>query len=696
MFQRLLILSVIALIWHCGLTTAQDRFELVVPGTTTRSTAELTATTLSIAHQGDVTVYSRDNRYDDADHFGFTSATQNQIIRWPRKGTGAMRIAAIPLLGVPQFRQSQMQIVRVAGPSTTIPGSIPGPIPGRPTVTTPRYRLTNAFLGPGRSLAADASGATAMAPSGNLSNQSWRFVKEGPERFRLTNDALGDGFSLAAQGRDARAAMVPTDLRSPAQMWRLTVLGAEVRLTNEAFGSGWSLDNDPGGLNDPILAASGNFTGQLWAMTELTAAAGPIDPNRNYRLTNAFLGAGRSLEADPRGMTAMGRSGDVASQSWRFVAVGPQTYRLTNAALGDGFSLTAQGRNARPIMQPTDLRSTAQLWRQTILGTGIRLTNEALGNGWSLDNFGDGANDPVVGASGLASGQEWTLIELPPAASLYGTWQEYEVATNRFSGITVEIRNDSTFLQTEVGQLDIVGTSRLVGDLLTLDFPGSRSEQFLTTQRADRVDFRSLAGTPTGFYWRRIATGGPAPTLGLPRLISSKVVPNPPLAPVTLELSNSHSEELWVLVTDLRDVTRVQRLKIPAGESASVELERDAGSRLVEIWDIPATGEQEQRESEVPAQQLYDISVYELFVQSIAIDRTGKSAKRIEDVNRSPKSVGLINVPPGDRMKGGKTDIYPVAKRQGNSGAVRRIDPKDWSGSLSGDDALEGLLKPGR
>lgn len=621
--RRLLVLQAVLLIATLHVAQAQERFELAVPSTTTRSTAELTATTLTINHQGNVSVYSRDPGNDIPGYLGFQSTTLRKLILWPTSGMGSMQLADIPRFGAPQFAPSQMQITRVAGPIGAGPigagpigagpiGAAPAPQGGGPVDAAKSYRLTNAFLGPGLSLAADRRGKTGMAASGDFDAQLWRFVAAGPQTYRITNDALGDRFSLAAQGRDLQPTMEATDPRSTAQLWRITAwglpaVGAGFRITNEALGAGWSLDNVNGGANEPVLAPTDNVTGQLWALTKPA-----VDTTLSYRLTNAFLGAGRSLDTDRRGRTRMAPSGAVDTQSWRFVAAGPQTYRLTNDALGDKFSLAATGRDSQPTMEPTDLRSTAQLWRLTpwalpTSGAGFRITNEALGAGWALDNDGGGSNEPLVGASGDFNGQLWTLTELGPAQAA---------------------------------------------------LPG--------------------------------LSGLPAMALRAPRQISRRVVPNPPLEPVTIELQNKHGEDLWVLVTDLRDATQTQRVSIPSGKSASIQLERDAGSQAIEVWEVPAGLGQirtEERVTELPPQSWYDLSVYELFVQSITKNREGG----IEDIKRSPKSVGLIKIPAGDKFPGGRTDIYAAARRQGNPGAVRRIDPAEWLEPAASDDPLQNL-----
>ena len=89
----------------------------------------------------------------------------------------------------------------------------------------------------------------------------------------------------------------------------------------------------------------------------------------------------------------------------------------------------------------------------------------------------------------------------------------------------------------------------------------------------------------------------------------------------------------------------------------------------------------EHREFQAPPKQLYSVSVYERFVQSIAIHATQKGKNRIEDINFSPKSVGAFPIPVGAVLKNGPIDAYNAARRQRNPGAVDRIDPSDWQSS---------------
>ncbi|MCA8991819.1 MAG: RICIN domain-containing protein [Planctomycetaceae bacterium] len=690
MFQRLLALSVMLLIADGGFVAAQERFELAVPLSSTKSTADLTAATLTITNNGKASVYSRDAKYDAPGFVAYSSTTLRQVIRWPNKGSGTMQIGTLTGFGAPLFRPSQMQITRVGGTPPPPPGTVPPPLPGGPVDINRSYRLTNGHLGPGRSLASDPGGITGMNFTGDIDSQSWQFVAAGPGTYRLINVALGNKFSLTSGAIGSQPTMQLTDQTSKAQLWRLTPQGTTFQLTNEALGPGAALDTDSAAPNTPFMAASSNATGQSWTLTKLE-----IEPTSRYRLTNEFLKAGRSLGAHASGATEMATTGQLDSQLWQFVLAGPQSYRITNVALGDKFSLAASTVDPRPTMKPTDITSNTQLWRIVSEGTTFRLINEALGPGFSLDNDGTAPNDPVMAPTGKLTGQFWTLTELPDPArgGIVGSWESLQVGTNQPQGARIDIQNDLSFRITEPGNPDRVGTVQLVGDRLIFSYFGGTPDQFRVTLVPNRVDFQTMSGIPTGYYWQR-TNGRPfTPVPALPRLVSREVIPNPPLEPVTVALQNTHSNELWVLVTDLRDPKQSMRLKIPPDVSTNVILDRDAGARVIETWRIPLTGIEEVREVEVPPALLYDMSVYEIAVLSVVRDRTtNRGGGRINNVIGAPKSVGLYPVPPGNHLLDGTLDIYAAAKREENTGAVRRIDPKKWE-DVGPKGDLESLVR---
>jgi hypothetical protein len=178
-------------------------------------------------------------------------------------------------------------------------------------------------------------------------------------------------------------------------------------------------------------------------------------------------------------------------------------------------------------------------------------------------------------------------------------------------------------------------------------------------------------------------------------LVSRTVSPNPALSDVTTLLKNNHSKEVWVLVTNLETGSN-EKIKVPPGASKSVVMKRDAGATATEIYDVRMpTGLVERRtvKTTIPPKVLYDVSVYELVVQSVSIDRTVPGGK-IDEVNRQPKGVGAFQVPAGDRFKGGPSDIYENAASRSNPNSVRTIDPEKWkSGSSGTNDPFESGLE---
>jgi hypothetical protein len=160
-----------------------------------------------------------------------------------------------------------------------------------------------------------------------------------------------------------------------------------------------------------------------------------------------------------------------------------------------------------------------------------------------------------------------------------------------------------------------------------------------------------------------------------------------------VEFVNSHSKELWVLVADRRNPAKSMRLRILAGESETIPLERDAGGTLIEVYEygVPGLTQRDEFATPLPPAVRYDVSVYELAVQSITIDRTVPGGK-LENVNYSPKSVGWFELAPGPELESGPLDVFQTAARQKNAGAVRRIDPSEWEPHARPTDPVESLL----
>ncbi len=180
------------------------------------------------------------------------------------------------------------------------------------------------------------------------------------------------------------------------------------------------------------------------------------------------------------------------------------------------------------------------------------------------------------------------------------------------------------------------------------------------------------------------------------KTVSHDVRPNPPLAPAQIDIINSHKNALHILIGDKR-TSRPQKISIPPGSKVTVPFDRDAGATVVETYEIRGPSgvwDRQQFVTPIPPAPIYDLSVYEEFLQSIAIDRTGTSPNPIEDVNYQPKSVGWLPLPPGRALPDfGQIDAFNDAKAAGNPGAVRRFDPKSLEKPAQGQDPLESILQ---
>jgi hypothetical protein len=84
-----------------------------------------------------------------------------------------------------------------------------------------------------------------------------------------------------------------------------------------------------------------------------------------------------------------------------------------------------------------------------------------------------------------------------------------------------------------------------------------------------------------------------------------------------------------VLVAYRRNPAQSMHLRIPAGKGETVSLARDSGGMLVEVYDygVPGLAQWDEFVTPLPPFVRYDVSVYELAGQSIAIDRTVPGGK---------------------------------------------------------------------
>lgn len=189
------------------------------------------------------------------------------------------------------------------------------------------------------------------------------------------------------------------------------------------------------------------------------------------------------------------------------------------------------------------------------------------------------------------------------------------------------------------------------------------------------------------------------PSLVLPpvfRNTTQRIEPNPPLPPAQVHLINQSQEKLIAVVAELQNPANPLEVEIPAGGKTTIEVQRDAGSTIYETYQVSVGGNwtQRQRTYEIPPATLYDVSIYEVFLQSIAIDRTGTSPNAIEDVNYQPRSIGMFQIPPGNQIPElAAIDVMDGARKSNNPGGVRPLPSKMKNAVSSGDRASDPLKK---
>ena len=162
-------------------------------------------------------------------------------------------------------------------------------------------------------------------------------------------------------------------------------------------------------------------------------------------------------------------------------------------------------------------------------------------------------------------------------------------------------------------------------------------------------------------------------------LLESKTIANPPLKPVRLALANRGPREVLVSLVDLQ-TGQAQEHRIRPQQRVEVEVQRNAGAKRIGRYQtFSAAGDSVVKEvvSEIPPAIRYELVVHEWVMQSVAIDRTGKSPSVIEDVNFQGRGLGRFTLPAGDELRGGTLDVYAAAMAAANRESVVPITAQE-------------------
>ena len=141
-----------------------------------------------------------------------------------------------------------------------------------------------------------------------------------------------------------------------------------------------------------------------------------FNSNAYYRLTCKWQGEGKSLDIinDGKNNTPiLANTGNYSGQYWKINKVGDDTYTLTTKWQGADKKLDCiQGRSQnRPVLNATN--NSGSNWKITSVGNGYyRITNSWLSDR-SLDIINDGKNNKIqVAKTGDYSGQYWKITEI--------------------------------------------------------------------------------------------------------------------------------------------------------------------------------------------------------------------------------------------------------------------------------------------
>jgi hypothetical protein len=192
----------------------------------------------------------------------------------------------------------------------------------------------------------------------------------------------------------------------------------------------------------------------------------------------------------------------------------------------------------------------------------------------------------------------------------------------------------------------------------------------------------------------------PVPVPVLPRSvrIATEVIPDPELPPAKLQFVNSTRDPLRVEIVDLKRGQVIGQKTIDPAGIANVTLPRDAGGQAIETYrTYDPRGDVSEREvtRRIEPEVRYEVVVHRWQLQSIAIDRTGKSPSAVEDVQFSGQAIGRFRLPAGATLIDGRIDVYQAAIGAANADSVAPIFPSDVNASPP-DPLREALQQIGR
>ncbi len=164
-----------------------------------------------------------------------------------------------------------------------------------------------------------------------------------------------------------------------------------------------------------------------------------------------------------------------------------------------------------------------------------------------------------------------------------------------------------------------------------------------------------------------------------PRLVRREVVPNAPLSPAAVTLINTGADPLVVQMIDLFDPRQPPEEKIEAGGQLMVQLPRESGGTLVEVFLVPGPGgllEEQTASHPIPPEQRFTLTVWSDKETYKVLPFKGAPKGAPKSVTegfsqRTQVSLGVIPIPAGELLRDGEQmDLMQITQRMKNAGAV--------------------------
>lgn len=182
---------------------------------------------------------------------------------------------------------------------------------------------------------------------------------------------------------------------------------------------------------------------------------------------------------------------------------------------------------------------------------------------------------------------------------------------------------------------------------------------------------RALAGGADGVVQLERSSGAPAqqwlgrfgplpPAIELPPVQLAERIweADPERPPVTVRFANPTRRSLRFQLIDRSGRQQWPVIELLPGRTQELRVPRRSGGRLIERYRVETpfgVVEQGQTVTNIPPPVDFIVRVTEKTIQSIAIDRTGKSPQVIEDIQYRPREIGSFALPAGDRLREGTT-----------------------------------------